>query len=110
MDFEIIIIGSDANAYYMARCVHELYHKKVKLIARKPMSFVKHSKIIDATYDERLWDIDKFSKAMNEYVKNINAKKIICISSNETYAKGLVANKNKLDKRILFNYVDLNFL
>ena len=48
MDFEVIIIGSDANAYYMARCVHELYNKKVKVIANKPMSFVNHSKIIEA--------------------------------------------------------------
>lgn len=110
MKFEIIIIGSDANAYYMARCAHEEYHKKVKLIANKPLSFVKHSNIIDATYDNRLWDIDKFANAINEYVKNIKADKIICISSNETYARGLVKNKEKLDKRILFNYVDLNFL
>lgn len=110
MNHEIIIIGSDANAYYMARCVHELYNKKVKLIAHKPMSFVHHSNIIEATYDSRLWDINAFAPAMNEYVKNIKADKIICISSNETYAKGLVANKDKLDKRILFNYVDLKFL
>lgn len=110
MNFEVIIIGSDANAYYMARCVHELYHKKVRVIANKPMSFVNHSKIIDAFYDQRLWDIDKFADAINEYVKNIKAEKIICISSNETYARGLVKNKEKLDKRILFNYVDLDFL
>ena len=110
MNFEVIIIGSDANAYYMARCVHELYNKKVKLIDHKPMSFVNQSNIIEATYDSRLWDINKFADAMNEYVKNINADKIVCISSNETYARGLVANKNKLDKRIVFNYVDLNFL
>ena len=28
MDFEVLIIGTDANAYYMARCYHELYGKK----------------------------------------------------------------------------------
>ena len=79
MNFEVIIIGSDANAYYMARCVHELYNKKVKLIAHKPMSFVNHSNIIEATYDSRLWDINKFADAMNEYVKNIKAdKKVRC--------------------------------
>ena len=110
MNFEVLIIGSDANAYYMARCVYELYNKKVHLIASKPMSFVTHSNIINATYDSRLWDIKKFALALNEYVKTIQADKIICISSNETYARGLVANKEKLDKRILFNYVDLPFL
>ncbi|MBR3897700.1 MAG: ATP-grasp domain-containing protein [Bacilli bacterium] len=110
MNFEVVIIGSDANAYYMARCAHEAYGKKVKLISVKPMSFVVHSSIIDAKYDERLWDKEKFPIAMNEYVKEINADKIVCISSNETYARYLVANADKLDKRIVYNYVDLEFL
>ncbi|MBQ9011331.1 MAG: hypothetical protein IJ093_01630 [Bacilli bacterium] len=110
MDFEVVIIGSDANAYYMARCAHEAYGKKVKVISYKPMSFVNHSKITDVTYDDRLWDSDSFALAMNEYVKDFSAKKIVCLSSNETYARNLVINREKLDKRILFNYVDLEFL
>ncbi|MBR3198914.1 MAG: carboxylate--amine ligase [Bacilli bacterium] len=110
MDFEVIIIGSDANAYYMARCAHEAYNRKVKLISVKPMSFTNHSSIIDATYDNKLWNQKDFPKIMNDYVKNIDAKKIVCIATNETYARFLVANKNKLDKRIVFNYVDLDFI
>ena len=66
MDFEIIIIGSDANAYYMARCAHEEYGKKVKLLSVKPMSFTNHSKIIDATYNEKLWDEKEFPKILNK--------------------------------------------
>ncbi len=110
MDFEVVILGSDANAYYMARCTHEAYEKKVRIFSVKPMSFVEHSNITLTTYNEDLWDINKFAKAMNDYVKNITASKIVCISSNETYARYLVANKDKLDKRIVFNYVDLEFL
>lgn len=110
MEFEVIILGSDANAYYMARCYHEAYNRKAKILSAKPMSFVNHSKIIDKTYNENLWDEDKFSNILNEYVKKLQAKKIVCISSNETYARALVKNKKKLDKRILFNYVDLDFL
>ena len=110
MDFEVVILGSDANAYYMARCAHEEYGKKVRVLAYKPMSFVKHSKITDVTYDSRLWEADTFAEAINEYVKEIDAKKIVCISSNETYARNLVTNKDELDKRIVYNYVDLDFL
>ena len=110
MEFEVVILGSDANAYYMARCAHEAYGKKVKVLAYKPMSFVRHSNITDVTYDERLWEANTFTDAINEYVKNIDAKKIVCISSNETYARNLVTNKEKLDKRIVYNYVDLDFL
>ena len=110
MSFEIVIIGSDANAYYMARCAHEAYGKKVKVLSVRPMSFVNHSKIIEATYNQDLWNIDKFAEVINNYVKDFKADKIVCISSNETYARFLVANKEKLDNRIIFNYVDLEFL
>lgn len=110
MDFEVVILGSDANAYYMARCAHEAYGKKVKVISFNAMSFTNHSSIIDLTCDKRLWQPETFAEALNEYVKNIDAKKIVCISSNETYARNLVINKDKLDKRIVYNYVDLEFL
>ena len=75
MDFEVVILGSDANAYYMARCAYEAYGRKVKVISNAPMSFVNHSNIIDARYDNRLWDIDKFPLVLNEFVKDIDAKK-----------------------------------
>ena len=110
MDFEIIILGSDANAYYMARCTHEQYGKKVRVLSAYPMSFTNHSNIVLLTCDSNLWEVDTFADALNEYVKNIKADKIVCISSNETYARNLVINKDKLDKRIIYNYVDLEFL
>ncbi len=110
MNFEIIILGSDANAYYMARCVHEEYGKKAKVISAYPMSFTKHSNIVNLTCDDKLWNANTFADSLNNYVKNVSASKIVCISSNETYARNLVINKDKLDKRITFNYVDLDFL
>ena len=30
MNFELLILGSDINAYYMARCYHEEYNKKAE--------------------------------------------------------------------------------
>ena len=31
MDFTLLIVGADANAYYMARCYHERYNKPILL-------------------------------------------------------------------------------
>ena len=45
MDFEVLIMGSDANAYYMARCCHEAYNKKAHLIGAYYRAFTKYSKL-----------------------------------------------------------------
>ena len=46
MEFDILILGSDANAYYMARCAHEAYHKKAYIIGRERLAFTKFSNMI----------------------------------------------------------------
>ena len=45
MEPKVLIVGTDINAYYMARCYHEIYHKKVDLIGRVAMSFTSLSTI-----------------------------------------------------------------
>lgn len=110
MKFEVIIFGSDANAYYLARSYHEAYNKKARVVGAYNMSFVNHSNIVNSTFDNQLWSNEHFSDWVNNYVKDIDAEKIVCISSNETYARLLVVNREKLDKRIVFNYVDTDFL
>ena len=51
MDFIILIIGSDINAYYMARCAHEAYHVKPYMLAHSRMAFTANSDIINIFYN-----------------------------------------------------------
>ena len=46
-DFNVIILGSDFNAYYMARCYHELYHNKVNVISKRAIGVVSYSSIVN---------------------------------------------------------------
>ena len=55
LDFEVLILGSDANAYYMARCAYEAYHKKAHLLGKSRLAFTKYSNILTIEYHNDLW-------------------------------------------------------
>ncbi len=104
MEFDILIIGSDANAYYMARCYHEAYGRKANMIGKEPMSFTANSKIINASYEPNLWDKEVFLKTLESFaLKNPN-KKILLIGTNDTYVRLIVENRDFLEKYFVFNY------
>jgi len=95
-DFEVLIIGSDANAYYMARCCYEAYHKKAHLIAKERLAFTKYSNILTIEYESNLWDELVFVKKVNEYANLHQNKKILVVSTNETYSIFLSRNKERI--------------
>lgn len=110
MEFEILILGSDANAYYMARCTHEAYHKKAHLIGKEKLAFTKFSNILTIQYEPNLWQEEQFVKIINDYATKKKEKKILTISTNETYAEFLMKNKKDLNKNLLFAYPSINVL
>lgn len=110
MDFEVLIIGSDVNAYYMARCTHEAYNKKPYMLINSKLLFTTYSKIINRIYNNTIWDEESFVNAVNKFSSEHIDKKIVVISSNETYAQFLVKNRDKFNKNILFNYPSINII
>ncbi len=110
MEFEILILGSDANAYYMARCTHEAYNKKAYLIGKEPLSFTKYSNILNIQYEKRLWDEEQFVKTLNQFAITHKTKKILTISTNETYIEFLIKNREKLAKNLIYSSPNLETL
>lgn len=104
MDFEVLILGTDANAYYMARCCYESYHKKAYLIGKDRLAFTKFSNILNVEYVSGLWEEETFLNTLEEFANKHKEKKIILISTNETYAEYISANKKKLNKQFVYNY------
>ena len=49
MEFDILIIGTDANAYYMARCYYEKYGKKAALLGHSPLPYTTYTDILTFT-------------------------------------------------------------
>lgn len=104
MDFEVLILGTDANAYYMARCAFEAYHKKAYLIGKDRLAFTKFSNILQVLYVDNLWEKKVFLKTLDDFAKRHSNKKILLISTNETYAEYISENKEKLSKQYVYNY------
>lgn len=110
MDFEVVIIGSDINAYYMARCCHEAYNKKAHLIAKEPMNFTKLSNILTIEYHENLWDKKVFLEAVNNFAKKNKNKKLLLVPSNDFYVRLIVENKKELNDNYVFHAISEKLL
>lgn len=109
MDFEILIAGTDANAYYMARCYHELTGRRARLLGKSPLPFTAFSDILTIKYDENIWDENGFLDAV--YKLKIPDKKTLLISSNETYAGFIAKNAERLrEMGYVFNYPDIKII
>ncbi len=100
--FKVLIIGSDANAYYMARCAYEYTHQKAHLIGKSRLAFTKYSNILTIEYDPDLWNEEHFVKKMNLYAKEYEDFKILTVSTNETYSIFLARNRKKLAKNFVY--------
>ena len=110
MDFEVLIMGSDANAYYMARCYHEEYGKKAHLIGAHCLSFTQYTNILTIEYNKEIWEEKGFLQALKDYRKKHNKEKILLIASNETYAEFISKNRDKLKKDFYFNYPSIDII
>ncbi len=111
MDFNVLIIGTDANAYYMARCFHELYHKKATLVGKSPLPYTANSSILMIRYFPDLWEEIGFLNAVFLCKKELGDKTTLLISSNETYAGFIAKNREKLQNAgFVFNYPDFEVI
>lgn len=112
MDFNVLIIGSDINAYYMARCYHELYHKKVDLICKEKMGFTHYSNITNVIIEPLLWNSDAFTSILEKYAKehDYENKKILLIATNDFYVRLIAENEELLRKYYYFNYPKIDIV
>ena len=103
MDFEVVILGSDVNAYYMARNCYEAYHKKAYLIGLTPMNFTRFSSILNITYVENLHDAKVAVKVLKEFAKEHKDKKLLLVGSNDNYVRLIIENQDELKKDYYFH-------
>ena len=103
MDFEVVILGSDVNAYYMARNCHEAYNKKAYVIGMTPMHFTGLSTILNITYEKKLHEAETVKKVLKDFARNHQNKKLLLIGSNDNYVRLIIENQEFLKKYYYFH-------
>lgn len=105
-DFSVVLVGNDANAYYMARNFHEEYGIKCHVLGRIPMLFTSMSNIINLRIVPDLNKNDIFLDTVINLAKKINQEKIILVGCNDDYVSLIIKNSKVLSKYYLFNYTN----
>ena len=108
--FTLLIVGADANAYYMARCFHELTKRKAYLLAKSPIWFTDVSKIVIPKYNFDLREEKELLKELDKFYKEHKSEKILLVSSSENYIEIISKNKDKLKDKYYFNYASIDVI
>ncbi len=110
MDFEVVILGSDANAYYMARNCYEAYNKKAYVIGKIPMNFTRLSEILNITYNEDLHNWKELKKELDNFYKEHKDKKLLLVPSNDDYVRLIIEHQDYLKKYYYFHKISEELL
>lgn len=108
--FKVLILGSDFNAYYMARCYHELYNERVDVISKAELGVVSYSSIVNFKKIDNFEDKSVFVKSLNNYAKGVRCSKILVIATSDELVRLVIENKEKLNKKYVHNYPSLEIL
>lgn len=103
-----IILGTDANAYGLARSFNEKYNIKSLSLGVSGLIETKKSKIINVKIYKDLKE--NFTQIMENIGKEYKEKyeKLILLSCAEWYTDLIVTNRKKLEKYFILPFMDKN--
>ena len=111
MQHKVVLLGSDMNTYYMARCYHEAYGENIDVIATEPIRFTEFSSIMNITYHPDLKTSEGFVKALTEYGNaNFTGEKILVIPCHDVYVRLLLENAEAISEHFVFNSPNLKIV
>ena len=101
-----ILLGSDMNAYGMARAFYEAYRIKPLVLGRANLTATQDSKILNFKEIPNLNQQEVFLPALKEIAKQYNDKKLLLLACGDDYAKLIIKNKPELEKIFTVPYID----
>lgn len=111
MKQNVVLLGSDINVYYMARCYYEKFGTPIDVIATEPIRYTQHSSIVNIEYHPDLKTNEGFQSALLEYgKKHIEDGKTLVIPCHDVYVRLLVENFHAIEDYFVNNSPSLEIV
>ena len=101
-----ILLGSDMNAYGMARAFYEAYGLKPLVLGRSHLTPTQDSRILHFQQIENLNSQEVFVGAMEKVAAQHPDKKLLLLACGDDYAKLIIKNKPALQQWFTVPYID----
>lgn len=99
-----ILIGSDMNAYGMARAFYEAYGIKSVVIGRAHLTPTQNSRILDFYEEPKLKE--DFLAIMQRTAKKFAGQNLLLMGCGDDYVKLIIKNKDELVKDFTVPYIN----
>lgn len=110
INFIPVILGTDMNAYGVARSMHEKYGINSYCLGKRELYFIKDSKIVTPILDPDMENDETLIKNLYKLKNNNPNKHIIVIPCGDTYMEPLIYNKDKLDKDFIIPTINSDLM
>ncbi len=104
-EFKPIILGTDINAYGVARSFHEAYGVTSLCLGIAPLSPTQHSSICSVETRPDFQDDAVFLMVLDEVGKRFQ-EPLLLISCGDGYTALITRHRERLKERYVFNYID----
>lgn len=104
--FTPVLLGTDINAYGLARCFYEYYNTKSHAFGYKMLRDTEASKIVKVHAHKGFDTYEVFVKVLKNFAEKHRDENLLLISCSDGYTRLLSQAKNLLKDYYLFNVVD----
>lgn len=111
-DFIPVILGTDVNAYSIARSFHMEYGVKSLALGQGKLFMTNHSSIVDVRVIEELGVPNHFVDKLITVAKELKTEylQLLLVASSDSYAELAISNKGKLSEYYAMPFVDESLL